>query len=498
MKLYIYVLTITFCLTLACVQDPKDAQDTRNDPIGVISSRGFFARCSIKSDLDIDERKTVDELLEISGENNCEKAEAFLKTKTELTLSKAKSILPLSIFSNLKKLTLMQADSGYMALLELRNLETLVIWSQTVEDKELEVLPRIHSLENLTIENTYKLTQASLKSIGACKKLKRLAVISVPYTSFMDLENLELLEYLEIWSAKIESFDFVRNFKNLEELYTNVELKTSKNSQFTHLQNLKKFRAHGEAALEVLSTLPNKSSVRHLDLYGLKNLDGIEQFINLETLQSYFGKIRDLSPLKNLLKLQKLNLSWNEINGDISALKDLVNLLELSLSSSNVEDLSPLLNLKKLETLSLSENKIKDVRVFKSGGFNSLREILLSGNPFLYDLSPLGELTTLEEVWIDKVKPLSFDFLKKLNPQKVFIDDSGLNNLTYFSHMTNLSFLRVSGNLDIKDLLPVAHLEKLTTLIWLKKDQIETGKCPENAASIAVKRICNSEEQQLF
>ena len=75
-------------------------------------------------------------------------------------------------------------------------------------------------------------------------------------------------------------------------------------------------------------------------------------------------KLVNLSPLKNLAALSKLDLSGTATT-DLSPLRDLVNVRHLDLADTQVRDLSPLANLHNLEWLSLSGTKVRDISPLK-------------------------------------------------------------------------------------------------------------------------------------
>ncbi|MGB7429832.1 MAG: leucine-rich repeat domain-containing protein, partial [Microcoleaceae cyanobacterium] len=70
--------------------------------------------------------------------------------------------------------------------------------------------------------------------------------------------------------------------------------------------------------------------------------------------------ITDVSPLANLINLERLYLDSNQIT-DISPLANLMNLESLYLDSNQITDISPLANLINLELLILYENQITDI-----------------------------------------------------------------------------------------------------------------------------------------
>jgi hypothetical protein len=73
----------------------------------------------------------------------------------------------------------------------------------------------------------------------------------------------------------------------------------------------------------------------------------------------------DLSPLKKLHNLQKIDLLFLQID-NIKPLAGLTNLKELGLGYTGISDIEPLRKLKNLETLSLDYNPINDLKPLKN------------------------------------------------------------------------------------------------------------------------------------
>ncbi|MCL2019885.1 MAG: leucine-rich repeat domain-containing protein [Oscillospiraceae bacterium] len=95
------------------------------------------------------------------------------------------------------------------------------------------------------------------------------------------------------------------------------------------------------------------------------------------------GLIKDITPLKGLVKLEYLLLQNNFIS-DISPLSGLVNLKALGLWSNNISDLTPIGGLKNLTSLSVSDNKITDFTVIK--GLTNLENLYIT----LGKVDPIG------------------------------------------------------------------------------------------------------------
>jgi len=101
-----------------------------------------------------------------------------------------------------------------------------------------------------------------------------------------------------------------------------------------------------------------------LDLsdYGISHLDGIEQLINITSLNLSNNRICDLGPLTSLSNIESLFISENHIR-DIEALGTLHGLKELDVSFNDIENADLLLDLENLNYVNLAGNRIKNESV---------------------------------------------------------------------------------------------------------------------------------------
>jgi hypothetical protein len=194
------------------------------------------------------------------------------------------------------------------------------------------------------------------------------------------------------------------------------------------------------------------AQVSFLDLvnYGISNLEGIENFINVKYVGAYYNTITSVD-LSKLVKLDSLDLSSNRIRSlDLSILKNLkyINLHQNLLESLNVSDLTNLTYLDSgrnelttldvsscynLKTLICSESKISDLNVKNLSKLlvldcytNNLERLdvtdLVSLNHFRCEINNLTELNVenLKELvyvqcFSNKLKTLDFSKSKKLD-----------------------------------------------------------------------------------
>ncbi len=126
----------------------------------------------------------------------------------------------------------------------------------------------------------------------------------------------------------------------------------------------------------------------------ITDISGLENFVNLETLELQFHAVADISPLAGLTKLKELSLGGNPV-ADISPLAGLTGLGSLTLFNCQAKDYAPLANLTGLGVLLLEYSTISDVSALS--GLTELWWLSLS-NTQVSDVSPLSGLTDLKKL----------------------------------------------------------------------------------------------------
>jgi hypothetical protein len=150
-------------------------------------------------------------------------------------------------------------------------------------------------------------------------------------------------------------------------------------------------------------------------------------------LQRYFleeAPIKELSGLENFTNLETLDLSNHAVT-DISPLQELTSLTALSLAGNPVADISPLEGLTKLKVLTLSGSKAQDYSVLSN--LVNL-QVLMLDNSTIYDLSPLAGLTNLRHLSLAKSSANDYSPLETIYPnleQKDFIITTTLAELGF-------------------------------------------------------------------
>lgn len=133
----------------------------------------------------------------------------------------------------------------------------------------------------------------------------------------------------------------------------------------------------------------------------------------------------------------------------------------VNLPEGTLEDLSPLGKLKKLQELWIEKNNIQDISTLSR--MKDLRSLSVQSNPVI-DFSPISGLVKLEKLDvtgtpIDDVSPVA----NLTNIKKLVVKSTKLADLKPISGLDNLSELFLSGS-QVVDLTPLAQLKGLTKL----------------------------------
>ncbi len=199
----------------------------------------------------------------------------------------------------------------------------------------------------------------------------------------------------------------------------------------------------------------------------------VEELESIEVIvPSYYRVISDISELKYCKNLKKLEFPSDDRQPittikQIDALSELTELKELTLACNWVlSDISPLKNLKKLEVLKLYGNAIEDISVLKE--LPALRILYLGENP-IQDFSPISGMTELVELGLPRLRDNSilsaFTKLQALNI--VSCDPYVLNHIVGAKQLSKLTVSSAEHDLDVTALAELSHLRKLE--IYAKK-----------------------------
>lgn len=211
------------------------------------------------------------------------------------------------------------------------------------------------------------------------------------------LEGLQYAENLEKLSMVNQAFGDISPLANLTKL------------KYLDLRNVAK-NGHG---IKDLSPLAKLTNLEYLNLFKAEpiNVNELENLVKLKSLNLGAAKINSVSFASKMINLEYLNLEHNEF-ADVAALEDLVNLKTLLLDStvktwitdtskSRIKDISKLNRLTKLEELGVSNNDIDNIDVVKN--FKKLNKFHATNNN-ITNFESLLSLRGLQEVWVQENK----------------------------------------------------------------------------------------------
>lgn len=195
------------------------------------------------------------------------------------------------------------------------------------------------------------------------------------------VEEMESLTELSIFLKEDGSADFSESAK-YSILGKPTSLKGTKDFKFAvtrgmksikgleYAKNLKKLKLN-ENEISDISPLKNLTKLEYLEIQRNRIVDvnPLKNLTNLKFLKLYNNLIEDIAPLSNLTNLTGLDLHYNvTVGGDESH----------KIISKGITDISALKNLKKLEFLDISANRIEDILILKN--FDKIKDLDFSGN----------------------------------------------------------------------------------------------------------------------
>jgi internalin A len=242
------------------------------------------------------------------------------------------------------------------------------------------------------------MSELALKLIKEAKE-KRLTRLDLGNCGLTELpEELFELVWLEELILSNAGYKF-SNETNEMYFFNSINTGTPNNIKFLS-PNLKKL-----IALKTLLT--NGYFGQEWDL---KDLSPLQNLYHLRYLDVSTTKINDFEPIKHLINLQALNISYVErfpvlryvgllnsyISTSLSPLGNLINLKWLNISSAGVIDLSPLKNLTNLQYLDISGNSVKELTPLQN--MKNLKTFKAKFSRKINDITILQNFTQLKEI----------------------------------------------------------------------------------------------------
>ena len=309
------------------------------------------------------------------------------------------------------------------------NLKSSIV-SLNIELSNSSSLEGLINLESLILKDSDS-TLVELDGVSSLSKLKHFEINSEGFYGNSSLQNsLKSLKSLLNKSLDMTSLDLsdFRALENLDGLQSMAQLKTldiSSCSRLKNIDSLKDLASLEEVKFEYLESLESLEYLKYtgteLDLWGwdgLKNLDGVQNMPQLESIIIGGTNISDITALKcmrflkeilirncnNLLSLSGIESlpSLKELNLDsdiiisLRDLKDLPNLDKVQIECDKLINLEGLEGASNITDLNLTSKGLEDISDIKS--LIKLKNLDLSNCSSIESLSGLEQLKLLESL----------------------------------------------------------------------------------------------------
>ena len=287
---------------------------------------------------------------------------------------------------------------------------------------------------------------------------------------FTPLSNLKKLKKIRIYfrpPAEISPDEDVVNITCLDgsfSLLTNLETLEIENTKLKDV-----------SPIEQLVNLKSLELFENQIEFLPKNLGNLQK---LEYLAFSHNKVKNIKPVKSLTRLKELYFHYNYVE-DISPIKCLVNLTEFGAQGNQIKDISAVTNMVNLTWLGLMQNQIKAI----PKKFVNLKKLqvcqLLYNN--ISNLPKLKGLDSIDEMWIGSNDLDNEDLMKLNDLENVRFLDVALNKkITKVPVMKNLKSLKelyLNYN-SITDLSGFADNESFPVLksVYLGSNKIKNAE----------------------
>ncbi len=235
------------------------------------------------------------------------------------------------------------------------------------------------------------------------------------------------------------------------------------------LKELKGLSVYKMDFSEIEELLPFPEQLIELEVDSPDSLAGVSAFENLEILSVrniFAPDFRELVPLAHLKAVEIEEKDGEGSLTDYTAFASMSELTALQIESEGIRDLGFLRSLKDLEYLSLAKTDVLSLEPLAE--LSALSVLELEDNGSVEDYGPVGQLTGLKELTINKNTSAKDPDLSGLTSLER-LDICGFMSLSSLMNMSQLKDLSVHGcNLDgIGSLSTLSGLERLTCYsVW--------------------------------
>jgi Leucine-rich repeat (LRR) protein len=403
--------------------------------------------------------------------------------KLDLAFSSVLDIGPLAHLPNLEWLSLEKTRINDLSALRGLPIRHLDLNMSKVAD--LEPIFESVSLETL-LANHIRL--AELRPSKDWKALKHLSIHGASVDGKL-LESLPSLEWLDISRTDLQDFSFLRQLNGLKGL--GLEYTAFANLQdISHLKSLEYLNIRDTApynGVELLVGMPLKD----LRLFGKQfaDLSPLGELITLQRLDIVIDRFVDFGPMvQRLTNLERLFIAGSGMDGcqgSIEFLRPLQKLKWLDLNMGNVDDMAPLASLTALEHLNVSVDAVNkycslsplvNLKYLRwRGGYTIGKSIpdiftgLANLESFEGSLAAFGKddflasWTNLKKLKLDMFRGTRLDFLKYM-PKIQSLELSNAMHCDSLADLQHTPDLRHFSLGNWADPEPLFRMERLRTL----------------------------------
>ena len=197
--------------------------------------------------------------------------------------------------------------------------------------------------------------------------------------------------------------------------------------------------------------------------------------------------------LFNLVTLDSLNLSNNDLILDLEPLYQLTSLKHLKISNTWINDLRPLLSINKLQSLDISNTSVFDLQYLK---YHKDIRILNLSNSHVEDFSVLKNFDKLSELNVNGIAGINLSFINDLKTLEVLkMEDAKGSDWLNFSQLSKLKMLYAKNS----DLLTITGIESLQNLqeIDISSTSVSSLSGFEKLNNLITIRLNNTEVKAL-
>ena len=330
-------------------------------------------------------------------------------------------------------------------------------------------------------------------------------------TSLAGIERMTGLTTLDISGNLITDFSPLNGLTNLNSIraikcaITDISFLQGKELVMVKIGNLGGANVNDyepsamDNKISDLSPLKNQLKLDTLDLEftGAPELStsNIGSLPALEYLYAMGNGIQDISGISGSPKLKVVSLSRNNIS-NISPLSGANNMQEVLLESNQIKDLSALNGSKtSLYNLRLTDNKLTNQSIEDIRDLKNIYTLYINENQDVTDLSPLNDYASL-----NKINLLNFsntgvttveDVKNLVSLTNLSFRVNGISDISSLENLTNLKTFEMGVN-EIQDISVMAHLPNLQT-VGIENNQISDISVLENHADLGQLRANNQE-----